>query len=168
MKHNAFRALARWLAGLGLTLALVACSSTGQVVDHSFGFDIRKAVPPVQVLDYHYGSSGMTGTRPAKWAVEEGTPFYFQGITGPISLADSLYVKWRLKETGEVFEETVDLRHRLPRDMKDKKVYFDIKGAQLFIYVISPEYLPKGAPRSPIRTYYNHPYTTIYPTLTQH
>lgn len=167
MKHNAFRALARWLAGLGLTLALVACSSTGQVVDHSFGVDIRKAVPPVQVLDYRYGESKLP-VRADDWAIKEGRTFGFDGVTGPMLLGDSLYVKWRLKETGEVFEETVDLRHRLPRDMKDKKVYFDIKGAQLFIYVISPEYLPKGAPRSPIRTYYNHPYTTIYPTLTQH
>lgn len=131
--------IARCLLLFAISCSLAACATGPRVVDHSFGFDIRNAVPEVQILDYRYGSSGTTGTRPAKWALEEGKPFYFQGVTGPIPVGDFLYVKWRIKETGQVFEETVDLRQRLARDIKDHEVYLDIEGPQLYVYLISRE-----------------------------
>ena len=159
---NTSLSFCRYLIGFCLAFLLAACSSTGRVVDHSFGFDTRRAVPAVEVLNYQYGDSAMTGTRPPKWALNDGKPFYFEGVTGPIHVADFLYVKWRIKETGEIFERNIDLRHRLPRDIKDHKVYFDIKGPLLFIYLISPERLPRGESNGlPIYWYYKM--KTIYP-----
>jgi hypothetical protein len=54
---------------------------------------------------------------------------------GAISLGDSLYVKWRVRSTGEVFEDTVDLKSRLPKEMEDQRIYFVVKGSQLYVYL---------------------------------
>jgi len=154
-----------WLALLVFTCILTACGAGGRVVNHSFGFDIRKAVPPVEVLEYRYGVSGMTGTRPPEWALKEGKSFRYEGVTGPIPVGDSLYVKWRIKDTAQVFEDNVDLRHRLPSNIKDHSIYFDIKGPRLYVYLISPEYLPKGSPPNGLRSYFYHKFITIYPDI---
>lgn len=129
----------RRLALLFIAFALAACAVGPRVVDHSFGFDTRDTIPRVEVLDYRYGDSKLPV--PPDWAIKEGRPFYFENVTGPMLVGDRLYVKWRIKDTGQVYEETVDLRHRLPTDIKDHRVYFDIKGSQLYVYLISPEKL---------------------------
>jgi len=160
-----------WIAVALLVCLLSACSSSGRVVNHSFGFDVANAVPAVEVLDYHYGTFDSPGTRPAKWQLNSGRVFYFQGITGAMPVAEFLYVKWRIKGTGEVFEDTVDLRQRLPRDMKDKKVAFYIVGAQLYVYVVDPDSLPpgaqqvipEGAPIKNLPSTYHKVYKIIYP-----
>lgn len=156
-----------WAMPLLASLFLGACASSQKAVRHSFSFDTRGAVPPVEVLDYRYGDSGMTGTRPPKWALEEGKIGQQAGVYGSMRPADSLYVKWRLKGTDQVLEDTVDLRRRLPSEMTDKIVYFDIKGSQLFVYVISREYYPTGTPRNNLRLYFEHPYVQIYPESKQ-
>jgi hypothetical protein len=78
---------------------------------------------------------------------------------------DSLYVKWRLRATGEIHEETVDLRHRLPRDITEHRIYFMIKGPQLYVYLVPPDSkkLPKGAPSNGPRIYRGLDVKTIYP-----
>jgi hypothetical protein len=88
-----------------------------------------------------------------------------------MTVGDSLYVKWRLKETGEVFEKTVDLKGLLPREMKDQRVCFYIIGAQLYIYIADTSFLPVGAPNqiapgTPDQTLpytYHTKYRIIYP-----
>lgn len=132
--------LFQWLAVLAIACTLTACASGPKVVDHSFGFDIRSASPEVEVLDYRYGDSKLP-VRAPEWAVKEGRPLYFNAVTGPMRVGDFLYVKWRIKETGQVLEDNVDLRQRLPNDIKDRRVYFDIQGQQLYVYLISREKL---------------------------
>lgn len=78
-------------------------------------------------------------------------------------IGDYLYVKWRLKETGEVYEDTVDLRQRLPKDISEHRIYFDIQGAQLHVYLVSPDFLPKGAPRNSLRMYPHNRVMALYP-----
>lgn len=124
-----------------LCLLLAACAGGPRVVDHSFGFDIRNAVPAVEILDYRYGESRLPVYAPEE-AVREGKVFGANGVSGPMRLGDFLYVKWRVKETGEVLEDRVDLRERLPRQMERQRVYFDIGGRQLYVYVISDERFP--------------------------
>lgn len=152
-----------WAMPLLASLFLGACASSQKAANHSFSFDTRGAVPAVEVLNYRYGDSDMTGTRPPKWALEEGRIGQQAGVYGRMRPADTLYVKWRIKSTGQVFEDSVDLRHRLPNDMTDKIVYFDIKGPQLFVYVVSPEDYPLGTPRNSLRLYSYRPYVQIYP-----
>ena len=83
-------------------------------------------------------------------------------------VGDFLYVKWRIKDTGLVYEETVDLRQRLPRNIKDHTVYFDIKGAQLYVYLISPERRPPDMPPNGPHMYDYRKIFTIYPDQPKH
>lgn len=74
---------------------------------------------------------------------------YQMGVNGPIPVGEFLYVKWRLKATGEVFEQRVDLRGRLPRDMTDHELTFVIDGPQLYVYVVTPQLqLPETTQRT--------------------
>jgi hypothetical protein len=86
-------------------------------------------------------------------------------VNGPMRLGESLYVKWRVKATGEIHEDTVDLRNRLPRSMTDHRIYFVIKGPQLYVYLVPPEEkkLPAGAPPNGPKIYRDLDVKTIYP-----
>lgn len=74
-----------------------------------------------------------------------------------------LYVKWRLKSTGQVYEDNVDLRQRLPDDIKDHRVHFIIHGAQLYIYLITPERRTKDEPAIGPEMYRYRKTILIYP-----
>jgi len=145
---------------LTFAFALAACAS--QVVDHSFGFDMRRDNQDAVVLDYRYGESKLPVRAPAE-AVKRGEVFYFNGVTGPMLRGDSLYVKWKIKSTGQVFEDTVDLRKRLPKDITDHRVYFMVKGPQLYVYLVSPTRRPPDVPPNGPETYRSRIVTTIYP-----
>ncbi len=151
---------------MALVLWSIACTLAGctgqRVVNHSFGFDIRNSNPRVEVLDYRYGDSKLP-VRAPEWVVKEGKPMYFDGVTGAMLVGDFLYVKWRLMATGDVYEDTVDLRNRLPANIKDHRVYFDIKGPQLYIYLISPERRPPETPPNGPHMYDYLIVKTIYP-----
>jgi hypothetical protein len=83
--------------------------------------------------------------------------------SGEMSRGDDLYVKWRIKATGQVLEETVDLRSRLPADIVDHKVYFDIEGPQLYVYLITPLRRDAGTPPNGPRMYWHMKTLTLYP-----
>lgn len=132
-------------------LALSACGITGpKVANHAFGFDVRNAIPAVEILDYRYGQSTLP-VRAPEWAIKEGRPIYFNGVSGPMRVGDDLYVKWRIKESGQIHEDTVDLRRRLPADLENQEVYFDIGGPQLYVYLISQDHMPPNANPCPSR-----------------
>ncbi len=132
-----FKAI-RWVL-LGWVLAcLTACASGPRVVDHAFSFDARWDSPGIEVLNYRYGSSNMPGTHIAPELLRTGQPSGGMGINGPMPIGDTLYVKWRIKATGEVFEDTVDLKSRLPEDITRHHIYFIVGGPQLYIYLIGP------------------------------
>lgn len=76
---------------------------------------------------------------------------------------DFLYVKWRNERTGQVYEDTVDLRQRLPADIAKHRIHFIIKGPQLYVYLISPEPRPPNMPVNGPRMYRNLKSTLIYP-----
>jgi hypothetical protein len=64
-----------------------------------------------------------------------------------MSVGEFLYVRWRLKDSGEMVEHRVDLRDRLPRDMKDQHVSFVIDGKDFYVYVVTNQPKPYyGAP----------------------
>ncbi len=127
---------------LGLMLAwLTACTSGPRVVDHAFSFDARWDSPGIEVLNYQYGSSNMPGTHIAPELLRTGQPSGGMGINGPMPIGDTLYVKWRIKATGEVFEESVDLKRRLPWDITDHRIYFIVGGPQLYVYLVGPDRL---------------------------
>ena len=68
-------------------------------------------------------------------------------------LGDFLYVKWRVKATGEVFEERVDLRDRLPRDMTDHELTFVIDDKKLYVFVVTPQKQTTNLKQRPQKTW---------------
>ena len=114
--------------------------------DHSFIFDSRNdgkkhGVPDIEVLDYAYGDSRQFGLRPSKEDREmraDGSGYMAHSIGGMLPRGEYLYVKWRVKETGQVYEDKVDLRQRMPEDITNYGLHFAIFGSQLYVFLFPP------------------------------
>lgn len=120
-----------------LTLLIMAgCPWNSKVVRHGFYFDANFDSPDAVILDYHYGDSRHAGAR-AESGRYGGRAAQQSGIYGAMRRGDELYVKWRVISTGEVYEDTVDLKRLLPSYIKGKRIYFIVSGSQLHVYLIS-------------------------------
>jgi hypothetical protein len=143
-------------------LALAACASRGDVVRHGFGFDFIDDSPEAVLLDYRYGQSRNPVRNPVAMA-NRGESNQGNGVFGEMLRGDELYVKWRLKETGQVFEDTVDLKSRLPADIENCDVYFLVRGSQLYVYLITPQKREKGEPINGPKKWSSRRILTLYP-----
>jgi hypothetical protein len=81
---------------------------------------------------------------------------------------DSLYVKWRVVAENKVYEDTVDLRKRLPQSIADCTILFVVSGTQLYVYLASPERRPADSPPNGPRRFHDKKVTTIYPDREKH
>jgi hypothetical protein len=140
--------MGRWLralAALWLVFALAGCASGPKLVSHAFSFNglNDKWAGSVDLLAYAYGD----GYHKVREDLANPSTSLFAGksslptgelINGPMPVGEFLFVKWRVKATGEVLEQRVDLRDRLPRDMTDHELTFVIDGRQLYVYVLTP------------------------------
>jgi hypothetical protein len=158
---------------LGLALS-VGCATGPRLVNHAFSFDARWDSPDIEILGYRYGDYLMTRT--PNYRAKDGGIRQSLGVSGPFPRGDSLYVKWKIKSSGAVHEDTVDLRERLPRDMTDHRVYFVVDGHQLRVFLISPEKVSGRCPADMalaartmeprdrvFRLYCDRQITTLYP-----
>jgi hypothetical protein len=139
LMNNIWPRLVRGVLITFLFAALAACAAG--LVKHSFGFDVVSDSPGITVLNYQYGNSQLSATRAD---ISKERPRGGASVSGEMLRGDFLYVKWRVESTGKVYEDTVDLNSRLPHDITNHKIYFIIKGLQLFVYLITPEKLPPG------------------------
>jgi hypothetical protein len=158
-KKNALRFIA-----LILIFLSTSCALTRDVVPHGFAFNMLRDEQDAEVLDYRYGESKLP-VRASAEDVRAGKTSAANSVLGPMFRGDSLYVKWRNKYTQRVYEDTVDLRSRLPKDIKDHIVYFMIQGPQLYVYLIAPDRRPKDAPPIGPAMYQSRKITRIYPDL---
>jgi hypothetical protein len=143
-------------------LALAGCASRGDVVRHGFGFNFIADSSDAELLDYRYGQSRNPVRNPVAM-VNRGESDQQNSVVGEMLRGDELYVKWRLKNTGQVFEDTVDLKGRLPADIENCKVYFLVRGPQLYVYLITPVRRNKDEPpNGPVNTQYRKT-ITLYP-----
>ena len=128
----------KWFVGImiGMMLTLSACATGPKLVDHAFEFDVRTDSPDIEILDYRYSTR-----TPADWMRKLGKTPQSDGINGFFPRGDDLFVKWKIKTTGEVFEQTVDLKNI---DVTKQRINFVIEGPQLYVLLIS---------RDPIRGY---------------
>ena len=154
------RSAVRALGAVFVTLVLGACASS---VYHSFGFDMRGDKQDADVLEYRYGSA-------SRWIGHTENEFkdgrvYMVESTGVVDMPkpDFLFVKWRNRGSGQVFEDKVDLRERLPRNIKNQTVYFMIHGSQLYVYLVSDQPRPPGVPHNGPRLYEGDLVLTVYP-----
>jgi hypothetical protein len=139
----------QWLKGwlLLAVLALAACAPMssitaqipGRMVDHAFEFDAFRDSRDIEILQYRYGDDGGFNTRSTPAEIASGTSRLAANTTGEMLLGKDLYVKWRIKSTGQVYEDTVDLTSRLPFSMKRKRLRFIVEGEKLYVYVIERE-----------------------------
>lgn len=147
----------RFVAALLFTVALVACASGPTQAFHSFQFDglwdSNKWAETVDLLEYSYGDK-YAMVRNSLENPRYGTSLYQgksslpprSGVSGPMPIGEFLYVKWRIKATGEVFEDRVDLRDRLAKNMTNHTLTFSIDEKQLHVFVATP--LPRKLTRT--------------------
>ena len=155
--------LARWLL-LSLTvISLIACTTTPKLVFHSFEFDFIYDSPDAELLDYRYGNSKNPAARNSEWMLSQGKSKQQSGTGGLMLRGDDLYVKWRSRSTGHIYEDTVDLRNRLPADIANCRILFLVRGPQLYVYLVTPQKRSQDeAPNGP-RMYHDLKTLTIYP-----
>lgn len=156
--------LALKLFGVALLLAwLTGCASGPKQVVHTFSFDgwFDDWAESVDLLEFKYGDQ----YRMVQRKNDNGVGYSF-GVYAPMPVAEFLYVRWRLKATGEVLEDRVDLRGRLPPDMHGHEVTFVIDGRQLYVYDVTPIEIPVELPKRPLKTYLSRYTVTheVYPT----
>jgi hypothetical protein len=125
--------------GLFLALSVAGCATgqAGSIVNHSFAFNAWKDSPGIEVLAYRYGNGFGTRFQATETDTKNGETFQSTNITGNITVGKDLYVKWRIKKTGEVFEDNVDLQKQWPRSMDDRRIYFIVQDRQLYVYLIT-------------------------------
>lgn len=171
-----FRLLLQVIAIAALASSLGACAVGPRQVWQQFTFsgDFDGWDRTIDLLAYEYG----TKERMTKNSVDKPRgPVWKDGssiapttnINGPMPVGEFLYVRWRVKATGQVYEERVDLRERLPADMKDHGLTFVIDGPRLYVYVITPRPEPYYEAPPLNRSWHSKSYVTyeIFPTLTK-
>lgn len=141
------------------SLVLDGCATSG-IVDHSFCF--QNDNQNVAILDFRYGGPEDFAYATPEF-VKRGHEFHADCVGGPMPLGDFLYVKWRDKATNKIYEDNVDLRHRLPRRMEGKKITFMIKGQQLYVYVVDEHKLRGDMPKIGPWMYQGFQVIMIYP-----
>jgi hypothetical protein len=147
----------------GAVALCVGCAHSANVVDHSFGFNALQDSPDAEVMDFRYGSSKQPGARNEHLERAQGKSAQASGVTGPMVRGDDLYVKWKLKSTGQIYEDTVDLRKHLPADIRGQTIYFLIGGEQLYVFLISNQRRAANEPAIGPRMYAHRKTIQVYP-----
>ena len=160
--HRITRCLNSSLAVVAVLLLLGGCAMQPQVFDHALSFDVRYDDQNAEVLDYRYGPSTLPVQAPSS-SVAQNQPMYQANVNGPMRRGDALYVKWRDRATGTVYEDTVDLRRRLPADMTGQRIHFVVRGPQLYVYLISSGPRNAAKPVGGPRLYRDRESVLIYP-----
>ncbi|MDM0105286.1 hypothetical protein QTH97_10110 [Variovorax sp. J22R24] len=124
---------------LVMLVGLSACAIEPKQAFHRFSFDGKsdKWGKEIDLLEYSYGDQyHMVRDRVPLDKDRLGPQ---SSVNGLMPVGEFLYVKWRIKSTGEVIEDRVDLRNLLPARMDDHGVLFVIDGSQLYVYLVTPK-----------------------------
>lgn len=138
------------LALLLIALLLASCEGGSKISAHSFSFDgwLDGWAQSTELLEFRYGDSSHLVQRRSDSGLESRFDVWAE-----MPVAEFLYVRWRLKDAGAVIEERVDLRERLPQDMRDHEVTFVIDGKQLYVYVVTPVEIKQELLKPPLKTW---------------
>ena len=136
---NSFGVLGgRHFFALILTFALSACAVAPSTPWHAFSFDgwSDKWAKDTELLEFSYGDKYPMVRR----MVQPGYSHvgYRWSVNGPMPVGEFLYVKWRIKATGVMVEDRVDLRALLVTDMTGYRITFVIDGSKLYVYLVTP------------------------------
>ena len=150
--------------------SLTACASNPLTVNcpdnnrfyQWFSFDMREN-SEIEVLDYVYGTPNCPTISNSEVMRQRGKSNQIDNQFGSIRRAEKLYVKWRIKSTGQEYEDTVDLRGRLPKDMTNNRIHFSVKNSQLYVYLVTSEKRPADMPANGPKKFHAKKTITIYP-----
>jgi len=147
-----------------LLAAIAGCANSPRLVTQGFSCEMWNDGwgDKVSLLEYSYGDA-MPAVRQKS---NDGAGLGCVGLVwAPMPTASFLYVKWRIKSTNEIVEKRIDLRGRLPFDMKGQEVTFLIDGQELYVYVVTPIKITKNLPKAPLRAWKSRYQVTyeIYP-----
>lgn len=161
-----------WLM-IGLALLLTGCGTSTAIIGedrvwHTFQFNIHEfdKSNSVEVLDFIYGDPKGYANRcdPEKIKREKCQQGdHSTTVRSPRSLK-TLYVKWRVKSTGEIREVTLDIRKKLPKNFGENfRMFFSFRGPDLYVYLITPERRADDEPPQGPRAYDDLKMLLLYP-----
>ena len=160
------RLIGRIVTAVLMISLLTSCTSLSGPQLHSFQFDAIADSSDILILAFKYGDlrASQAGEDEA-FAAKSGMAHVRQGsgIGGFMPRGDFLFVKWRIKSTGQILEDRVDLRDRLPADITHHTIYFVVQKDELVVYLISPEFRAPSDPRTGPTVHKYHKSTIIYP-----
>lgn len=156
---------------VSLVMSTQPACSEDRVVFHGLDYNFAVNSPGVELLDCLYGEMLGKHTRQEVESGRARRGECFNGA-GTMLLGDFLYVKWRDEATGQVYEDRVDLKSRLPsaKEMQGQTVYFLVDSNQLYVYLIPDRdwdtkrnHLPPGKPANGPDIYAYLDVKTLYP-----
>lgn len=71
--------------------------------------------------------------------------FQTEGSSGGFDLPDHFYVKWQDRGTLVVYESSIDLKGKFPKDMHNTTITFLIKNNMVELYVVLQDAIYKGS-----------------------
>ena len=147
------RGFATVLLGVGIALTGCATDTEPDMVLQGFYFDGKRDhwADSIDLLRYEYGDSfwgihaGLDDPRYPLYGMNHTRMHSYNAIRDQRAVAQSLMVKWRIRASGKVIQQKVDLRPLLPPDMTAQTLTFVIEGEQLRIFIVTREARPKGS-----------------------
>ena len=124
--------------------SLAGCVTTAPKVLHSYSFALFADGQNIELLDYRFGLESDLALRAAQWQVDEGRVPNQSGVSGYMKVVDRVYVKWKRKPEGTIYEKTVIFGEQLPKDMTRHRIHFGFKNRELVVYLVTPQLLAKG------------------------
>ncbi len=115
-------------------------------VPQSFSFGNYGENAGIEILNVFYGIPNCPATYDSQYILYNGKPMQGTHMGGWHRRNWWLNIKWRVISTSQEYEENIDLRNRLPKDMTNHELHFVIEGRQLIVYLITPERRPPDMP----------------------
>lgn len=106
--------------------------------------------PEFRFLDFQYRLDGKVVGGHTRSFVKNSLPEGFASLGMETRrVGDTVYVKWHHTPTGTVYENTIDLRGRLPAPIKESgALYFVLAHETVHVYLVDPP--PPYENRKPI------------------
>ncbi len=153
----------RWFVLSFISLILFGCASTKPIEHHGFKFDFFYDNQTAIVLDYWYGDKSRILWGMPEYKVKQNETIRADNTWALPRRGDYIYIKWRDGPNGEVYEDKVDLRSRLPADITGSTIYLMIYGPKLYVYLATTNHRPAGENPNGPSIYENRRVLTIYP-----
>ena len=148
-------------------LILAGCAAiVGSGVSCGFSFDMRYDDQHAAVLDYLLmgEKTAIIGASKPPY-VDKNHKSYFENIGYQYDRPRSLYLKWQDELTGNIHENTIDLRQSLPRDLDGTMLYFILHGSQVYVYLANLNTRVPYNPKNGSTMYGSFANIQLYPTL---